>query len=297
MEGEGKKAVKDEKKKRVGRPKKVKELGKERRGRTGCLEEFWKRKRGGTDEEEIEKEDWSLKRSKKVEGLQKCGKRLGREELEEMIGVIGEKVMRRICDEMGKMRKEIRQREEKWREEKREMKEKIQGLEMRIQEMKGKLERKIKEGGSLVEGGVRGGKEEREREIKKGVEKVLEKIGAKVKIEEVRRAGGKYGKEGRMVVVKLGSREQKREIMEKKKRLMGRKIRIEDDLTWEERKIRWKIREIAEEERRKGNRVWIGYGKIRINECWWRWDEEVGKLMNWRGEIREESIRPGEGGI
>ncbi|KMQ83947.1 hypothetical protein RF55_18740 [Lasius niger] len=200
------------------------------------------------------------------------------------------------CDEMGKMREEIRERKEKWREEKRKMKEKIQGLEMRIQEMEGKLERKI-----LVEGKGRGGKgmeeemvdkmkgiarkmelkereerknyivirslEEGEGEVRGGVEKVLEEIGVKVKIEEIRRIGGKYGKEGGMVVVKLGSREQKKEVMEKKKRLKGRKIRIEDDLTWEERKIRWKIREIAKEERRKGSRVWIGYGKIRINEC------------------------------
>ncbi|KMQ86922.1 hypothetical protein RF55_13959 [Lasius niger] len=147
-----------------------------------------------------------------------------------MIGVMGEKVMRRISDEMGKMREEIRQREEKWRQEKREMKEEIQGLEMRIQEMEGKLERKIKEGGSLVKGGGKAGKgmekeivdkmkgigrkmelkereerknnivicslEEGEGEIREGVEKVLEEIGVKVKIEEVRRVGGKYGKKG-----------------------------------------------------------------------------------------------------
>ncbi|KMQ82440.1 1-phosphatidylinositol- -bisphosphate phosphodiesterase gamma-1, partial [Lasius niger] len=155
-----------------------------------------------------------------------------------MIGVMGEKVMRRISDEMGKMREEIRQWEEKWRKKKREMKEKIQGLGTRIQEMEEKLKRKIKEGGSFVVGVGRGGKEE---------------IGAKVEIEEVRRVGRKYGKERGMVVVKLGSRKQKRDVMEKKKGLKGKKIRIEDDLTWEERKIRWKIREIAEEKRRKGS--------------------------------------------
>ncbi|KMQ87387.1 hypothetical protein RF55_13341 [Lasius niger] len=66
----------------------------------GVLEE----KKRGTGEEEVEEEDWSLKRSKKVEGLQECGRRLRREEMEEMIGVMGEKVMRKISDEMGKMR-------------------------------------------------------------------------------------------------------------------------------------------------------------------------------------------------
>jgi hypothetical protein len=329
MEGEGKKAGGEEGKK-VGRPKKVEELGRERRGSTGCLEDFWKRKRGEAGEEEVEEEDGSLKRSKKVEGLQDCGRRLGREEMEELIGIMGDNLMRKISEEMGKVREELRQREEMWREERREMKERIQGLELRMQEMEGKLERKIKEGGSLMEGGGIGGRgmdeemvdkmkgigrkmelkereerknnivirslEEGEGEIRERVVKVLEEIGAKVRIEDVRRVGGKYGKEGGMVVVKLGSREQKREVMEKKKGLKGKKIRIEDDLTWEERKIRWKIREIAEEERRKGGRVWIGYGKIRINEGWWRWDEEVGKLTNWKGEVREESARTGEEG-
>lgn len=32
--------------------------------------------------------------------------------------------------------------------------------------------------------------------------------------------------------------------------------------------MKWKLEEIAREEERKGNRVWIGYGKIRINEQW-----------------------------
>lgn len=90
-----------------------------------------------------------------------------------------------------------------------------------------------------------------------------------------------------MVVVRLGSREQKRQVMEKKRKLKGRKERIEDDLTWEERKMKWKVEEIAEE-RRKGNRVWTGYGKIRINEKWWKWDEEEGCLRDWKGERRGE---------
>lgn len=58
--------------------------------------------------------------------------------------------------------------------------------------------------------------------------------------------------------------------MEKKKELKGKRVRIDDDLTWGERRMRWKIGEIAEKERKKGNRVGIGYGKIRINDCRWR---------------------------
>lgn len=37
----------------------------------------------------------------------------------------------------------------------------------------------------------------------------------------------------------------------KKRNLKGRKERIEDDLTWKERKMKWKIEEIEKEENRK----------------------------------------------
>lgn len=33
--------------------------------------------------------------------------------------------------------------------------------------------------------------------------------------------------------------------------------------------MNWKIGKIAEEKRKKGCRVWIGYGKLRIHgKCW-----------------------------
>jgi len=48
--------------------------------------------------------------------------------------------------------------------------------------------------------------------------------------------------------------------------------------TWGERKMRWKLEEIARMEERKGKRVWVGYGKIRIEGQLWRWDEEEEKL-------------------
>lgn len=40
-------------------------------------------------------------------------------------------------------------------------------------------------------------------------------------------------------------------------------------------------------------KVWIGYGKIRIDEQWWRWDEAEVLLRDGRGNIRRE--RKGEG--
>lgn len=56
----------------------------------------------------------------------------------------------------------------------------------------------------------------------------------------------------------------------KKSGLKGRKERIMDSWTWKERKIRWKLEEIARKEMNKGKKVWIEYDKIRIEEKWWR---------------------------
>lgn len=37
---------------------------------------------------------------------------------------------------------------------------------------------------------------------------------------------------------------------------------------------------MAREEEKRGSRVWIEYGKIRINERWWKWDDEEEVLRN-----------------
>lgn len=67
-----------------------------------------------------------------------------------------------------------------------------------------------------------------------------------------------------MLLVKLGSEDQKWEIMEKKKNLRRRKERIYENLTWRERKIRWKMAEIVKERIAEGKRVWIKGRRIRI---------------------------------
>lgn len=43
--------------------------------------------------------------------------------------------------------------------------------------------------------------------------------------------------------------------MEKKKKLKGRKERIIEDWTWKERKIWWKLEEVARREMGKGRKV------------------------------------------
>lgn len=68
--------------------------------------------------------------------------------------------------------------------------------------------------------------------------------------------------------------EDKRKIWKKKRILKERKVWIEEDLTWKERKVRRKLSRVAVEERGKRKSVWMKGNKIRIEKDWWRWNEE-----------------------
>jgi len=58
--------------------------------------------------------------------------------------------------------------------------------------------------------------------------------------------------------------EQKRETMIKRKNLKKKEIKIEDNLIWNERRMKWNLKKIARQKKEKKKRVWIGYGKIQI---------------------------------
>lgn len=62
--------------------------------------------------------------------------------------------------------------------------------------------------------------------------------------------------------IKLGSEEQKREIIRRKKGLRGRKERTEDNLMTMERKMKWKLENIAREQERQ--KSWVKkYGEVK----------------------------------
>lgn len=82
---------------------------------------------------------------------------------------------------------------------------------------------------------------------------MFREIRVEVKIREIKRLKAGVGNEGDIVWVGLQNEKDKREIWEKKKILKRSKIWIED-LTWKERKVRWKLKEIAKGERKKGRR-------------------------------------------
>lgn len=59
-----------------------------------------------------------------------------------------------------------------------------------------------------------------------------------------------------------------------------------------ERKMRCKLEKIARKEEREGKRVWIGYGKIRINkEQWIQGKEEV--LRDRKGKEKKKERKQG----
>jgi len=108
-----------------------------------------------------------------------------------------------------------------------------------MKEMEKKLERKErKERRKNIL--IRGLEVEGEGERRKAVEEVLEKIGAAVEVEEVRKIGRGEGKT-ETVWVRLKNEEQRSEVIKMKRNLKEKKERIVEDWTWKERKMRWRL--------------------------------------------------------
>jgi len=106
-----------------------------------------------------------------------------------------------------------------------------------------------------------------------------------------RREGNK-----KMALVKMKGKERKREVMQKKGALRGREERIEDDLTIAERRMQWRIEEIAREERMNNRRAMVKYARIWIEGRWWLWDEKKERLVDgtervWKGKGKEDKER------
>lgn len=95
------------------------------------------------------------------------------------------------------------------------------------------------------------------------MDKILE-VGVKAEVEEVKRIGGVKGNGKGMVVARIKSLEDKKKIMDSKWRVgLGReKEKIEDDMTWMERRTMWMIKREAAGMRARGKRVRVGYMKM-----------------------------------
>ena len=102
---------------------------------------------------------------------------------------------------------------------------------------------------------------------------------------------------GKLVVAKIKTFEQKMEIMKNKNKLVGTKIFIENDLTFDERKRQEEIINWVKIQKNKGTNIKIGYGKVRIGTKWIKWEDLVKKMQDinqnsnleeWLGRIADE---------
>ncbi|KAJ3638506.1 hypothetical protein MTP99_001866 [Tenebrio molitor] len=182
-----------------------------------------------------------------------------------------------IREENGELRKELvtvreemRGREEKGQVEKADWTKRMKMIE----EKREQREKKERKNNVIITGiGAITGN------IERGVEEWLEtEIEVKLNVKEAFKIN-----KHKMMLAKIESWEQKKNIMLNKSKLKEKEdermyIRVDDDLTKEERETQKKLRELAREERNRGKRVKIGYRKIQINGEWFRWDEREEKL-------------------
>ena len=152
--------------------------------------------------------------------------------------------------------------------------------------MEGKERMKRKR--NIIIKGVKVGSGTGEEEVKN----LMRDIGAQVRVEEVRKLAGKKEGKGSILLVKIGSEQERKEVLEKK-RLKGREERIEKDLTWREKERRWLIEQRSWEEKKKGSVVWVGRDRLWINGELWCWDEDLDELRE-GGRSQERSGKEGE---
>ncbi|XP_076546637.1 uncharacterized protein LOC143305737 [Osmia lignaria lignaria] len=176
----------------------------------------------------------------------------------------GEKEWRRRMEAEGTMR-----RKEEW--------EKI--WEERLEEI-----RKERRKRSLIWKGVEGKNlEERLKYIKKILEKEL---GQEVVI---KRATERVG-EGRrnIVLTELEDEDRKKEMVWTKNGIWDRwRVAVDEDLSKEERRMKWRIKEKAREEIRKGNWVEFNNRRIWIEGEEWKWNERAEKMGSQQTEGQE----------
>jgi len=120
---------------------------------------------------------------------------------------------------------------------------------------------------------------EKDKRIEWVKELIKGKLGVDCRINEIKKSGP-------VIIVKMDSEEGKKEIMKVKNKLKGDSLFIENDLSFEERKVQEKLSRWAKERRSKGMKIKIGRGRARYRGKWVTW-EEIEKEERERGKERE----------
>jgi len=146
-------------------------------------------------------------------------------------------------------------------------------LERRGRMREGEEEKRRERRRNVVWRGLeRGSAEERKRVVE---EIMKEELGRRVEIGEVSERRGSVGV---VLIVRMKKLEEKKELLER-----GWEIRrnwgvgVDEDLTLEERKVRWKMVERARTERARGRVVVVTNRRLWIDGKAWGWDLEKGR--------------------
>lgn len=207
------------------------------------------------------------------------------DELKEMVQTMMLKMdenMKEIKREIKMIKGEMEKKEESWKREKEILIERIDKLESNAER-----EERLKKKNNIILKGLKPSQNTEEK-IKKWIE---EKLHVQVDFTKViiLNKGGK----NEIIRAELPNWEQKQMIMSAKKNLKNTQIYIDNDLTWEERKIQREIRNIARVERAKGKSVKIGYQKIIIGEEVYYWDKQENGVSV-KGNADQKSSKPGQ---
>ena len=168
----------------------------------------------------------------------------------------------KMNEEFQKAKIEWEKKAEEWRVEKVELGNRIKKLEEKIERQdRDKRRNNVVIKGVQIEG----------NQMEEKVEELLrDKLKIVAKVKKGYSVKGKDDK--RIIIAEMDSWENKKEVMKMKGLLKDTNIFIENDQTYEERKIQAELRKIMKEEKEKGRKVKMGYQKIIIDEVRYDWD-------------------------
>lgn len=193
------------------------------------------------------------------------------EDLKTLMGTMIEKMEVGFKDnktEIQKLREEIKEKEEQWQKERSVLQQGINTLEKKINQLEERLE--IKERKERKQNIIIKGLKMEKESLAENIENFITK---ELRVECEIREAYKIGVNKDIIVAKTQTWEEKIQIMKAKNKLGERKIYIENDMTKGELETQKKIRQLAFEEKQKGNRVKVGYKKISINNIQYEWDK------------------------
>lgn len=246
----------------------------------GTITDLLKRKRGTEDTDKNpcgEVDEWkAFANSKKV--IRSPTKT--ETNMEELMKSLLEKIselqtdIKEVKSSNQEIKADLRKREEEWIKDKEEMKQQIDCLTVQVNEMKEKhnrIERQERRLNVIVTGELGSGSNVQS----KFEDFCKNKLDVNLKAVTAREIA-KNVKGEPIALIKLNCLNEKIKLMKEKRKLktQGIKVFIEDDLSKEDRTVQKSIRTWAQDERKKGRKIQIGFMKVKVdNGDWKNWNE------------------------